>query len=162
MELLSYKYPHPSAEDYTHYLPSMGLPEESATEMPRLYSKQRDEQGSIYVRRLDDIKLLKYLYNFNNPVKEVEIFLLAHTPLITLLFETDKYIKQIFGENRAEVWLEIVIDPEEDFEGMFAVVKTNTSPKKSLDLLDQFYEEWFLDNVPSEINSIFYVTARPI
>lgn len=106
------------------------------------------------------IKFLERRYAFNNP-EEVKIFLLTHEHLIEPLFEARKHIGDIFGEG-VEVCLEIDRDPEEDFEGLSAIVKTNLSPELSLDLLDKFDEEWFLDNVTAEIGSIFTITVRPL
>ncbi len=107
------------------------------------------------------IALLKQIYNFTNPA-EAERFLLAHDELIPYLLESDKHLKRVFGENIVDVCLECVSDPEEDYEGLFVTVKTNLSPEESLDLLDKFDDEWFLDYVPSEAISILTVDVRPV
>lgn len=108
----------------------------------------------------ENIKFLERRYTFNNP-DEVKRFLLMHDYLIGPLFEVRKHVGEVFGTG-AEVCLEVDRDPEEDFEGLSAIVKTNLSPELSLDLLDKFDEEWFLDNVTAEIGSIFTVTVRPV
>ncbi len=107
-----------------------------------------------------EIELLEVFYPFANP-NEVRDFLWANKYLIKVLFEAHKQIKRVFGGNIVEVCLEWDRDPEEDFEGLFVIVKTSLSPEESLDLLDRFDEEWFLDNVSGEIGSMFTVTVRP-
>jgi len=95
------------------------------------------------IRPAKDIELLGRMYTFSNPI-EVKEFLLTHDYLINPLFEAHKHIREIFGES-VEICLEIHRDPEEDFEGLFIVVKTNLSLSQSLELLDEFDEEWWLD-----------------
>lgn len=123
--------------------------------------RESEEELSVFLRPTKDIELLESIYTFSTP-NDVKRFLLSHDFLINTLFEAHKQIKRVFKENIVEVYLEYSRDPEEDFEGLFVTVKTNLSPEKSLDLLDRFDEEWFLDNVPSEIGSIFTVTGRPV
>lgn len=170
MQLLSTKQHYePSTEYYKR--PLLLIEQvESVTEMPRSqrapvfalldFIRQSEEELSVFVRPLKDIELLGRFYTFNNSI-EVKRFLLVHDHLINPLFEAYKHIKEIFGLG-VDVYLEIHRDPEEDFEGLFVVVKTNLSPEKSLDLLDKFDEEWFLDNVSNEIGSIFSVTVRSV
>ena len=94
--------------------------------------------------------------------KEVAKFLKKHRHLYSILREAKEQIISIFGGDAIGVCLEYDRYPEEDFEGLFVIVKTNLSPEESLNLLDRFDEEWFLDNVSGEIGSIFTVTVRPV
>lgn len=119
------------------------------------------EEDSVFLRLIKDIELLERRYTFNNPI-EAKGFLLRHDYLINLLFEAYEQIKRVFRESTVEVCLEYDRDPEEDFEGLFVIVRTNLPPEESLDLLDRFDEAWFLDNVSGEIGSLFTVTVRPI
>lgn len=109
---------------------------------------------------VENIELIERLYTFHNPI-EVKRFLQDHDYLINTLFEAYEQIKRVFGEHVIEVCLEYDRDPEEDFEGLSAIVKTNLSPELSLDLLDKFDEEWFL-NIDDEIRIIFTVIVRPV
>jgi len=109
----------------------------------------------------DDIALLKSLYTFNNSV-EIKKFLQTHVALSAHLVEAHKQIVRVFGDEAVEICLEYANDPEENFEGLFVIVKTTLPPAQSLDLLDRFDEEWFLDHVSSEIGALFAVTVRPI
>lgn len=155
MQLLSTKQYHkPSTEYYKRPLLLIDQVE-SVTEMPLLdFIRQSEKELSIFVRPLKDIELLGRFYTFNNSI-EVKRFLLAHDHLITPLFEAYKHIKEIFGPG-VDVYLEIHRDPEEDFEGLFIIAKTNLSPDQSLNLLDKFDEEWWLD-VDDEIRKFVEV-----
>jgi len=123
--------------------------------------RESGEELSVFLKPIKDIELLESIYTFSTS-NDVKRFLLSHDFLIDALFEAYRQIKSLFGENVVEVSLEYDRDPEEDFEGLFVVVKTNLSPEESLDLLDKFDEKWFLDNVSGEIGSIFTVTVRPV
>lgn len=125
------------------------------------FIRRSETETSVFLKPQKDIELLEGMYTFKNPV-EVKKFLWTHKYLIEILFEANRQIKRVFQENIVEVCLECDRDPEEDFEGLFVIVKTNLSPEESLDLLDRFDEEWFLDNVSGEISSIFNVTVRPV
>lgn len=109
----------------------------------------------------DQFASLYHLYSIVN-TDHVASFIREHPYFVEILFETHRQIVRIFRENIVKVCLEYVRDPEEDFQGLFVIVKTKLSPKESLDLLNRFDEEWFLDNVSSEIGSIFTVTVRPV
>lgn len=109
---------------------------------------------------VEAFKELENLYIFENP-KEIKNFLLSNDYLIEILFEAHKQIKRVFGEHIVEVSLEYDRDQEEDFEGISAIVKTNLSPDQSLDLLEKFDEEWWLD-VDDEIRIVFTVMVRPV
>ena len=121
---------------------------------------ESEKELSVFLKPLIDIDLLGRFYTFNNPI-EVKRFLLAYDYLIGPLFEAYKHIKQIFGENIVDVCLECDKDPEEDFEGLSAIIKTNLSPELSLDLLDKFDKEWWLD-VDDEIRIVLTIMVRPI
>ncbi|MEA1994576.1 MAG: hypothetical protein U9N18_00255 [Campylobacterota bacterium] len=119
-----------------------------------------NEESSVFLRPIKNIKLLEHSYSFNNP-DETKRFLLIHNYLIDCLFKTYEKIKKIFGENTVDLCLELNRDPEEDFEGLFIIIKTNLSPEKSLDLLDEFDEEYWLD-ISDEISNILEVMVRPL
>jgi hypothetical protein len=57
--------------------------------------------------------------------------------------------------------LEYDKDPNENFEGLFVVIKTNLSPVESLDLLEKFGEEWWL-GVDFKIRSLITIMVRAI
>jgi len=110
---------------------------------------------------VEERALLKRIYHFTNPA-EAERFLLAHDELIPYLLEIDKQIKKVFGESIVDVCLEHASDPEEDYEGLFVIVKTNLSSEESLDLLDKFDFDWFLENVGAEVGLMLTVGAEPV
>lgn len=118
------------------------------------------EEVSIVLKPVKDIELLERLFIFNKPI-EVKRFLLTHDSLITTLFKAYKQSERVFGENMVGVFLEFYRDPEEDVEGLSAIIKTKLSPELSLDLLDQFDEEWWLD-VDDETRAILSIMVRPV
>ncbi|MBM3253947.1 MAG: hypothetical protein FJZ16_06830 [Candidatus Omnitrophica bacterium] len=124
------------------------------------FIRQSEGECSVFLRPVKDIELLERFYTFNNPI-EVKRFLLTHDYLINPLFEARRQIKRVFGENIVEVCLKYDRDPEEDFERLFIIVKINLSPDRSLDLLDKFDEEWWLD-VDDEIRKFLEVDIEPM
>lgn len=121
---------------------------------------QYEEECSVFRKPTKEIEILGRFYIFSNPI-EVKRFLLTHDYLIDPLFEAYWQIIKVFGENIVEVCLEYGRDPEEDFEGLSVIVKTNLSPDQSLDLLDKFDEEWWLD-VEDRIRTVLSIMVRPV
>jgi hypothetical protein len=116
---------------------------------------------AVVPERQNDADLLSSLYAFTDD-GEIRKFLQKHNQLSQYLVEAHQQITRIFRENAVKVCLEYANDPEENFEGLFAVVKTDLSPERSLDLLDRLDDEWFLDHVHNEIGNLFAVTVRPL
>ena len=158
------QYYKPSIE-YPYKCPISGYQIESARESIHLSNEdlmREYEETSVSFKPQKDIELLEGIYTFKNP-PEIRIFLWTHIEgLIETLFSTYNQIKRVFGENMIGLYLEYDRDHEEKFEGLFAVIETNLSPEESLNLLDKFDEEWFLDNVSNEVGSIFNVMVRPL
>lgn len=111
--------------------------------------------------RMGDFNLLHSFFTLKNPL-ELEKFLSVYSELVGYLLEAHRQIKRVFGKNALEICLEYDNDPDEDFEAVFVTVKTDLSPEASLDLLDRFDEDWFLDNITAEISSKLTVNVRPI
>jgi hypothetical protein len=107
------------------------------------------------LKNLNDIKQLENLYLFNNPV-DIRRFLLTHNYLIDPLYEVHDQIRRIFGESIVQIRLEHDRDPEEDFEGLFITIETNLPVSQSLDLLERFDEEWWLD-VDNEVREVMTI-----
>jgi hypothetical protein len=118
------------------------------------------ETVAVLPQRQNDADFLSSLYAFNND-SEIRKFLQRHDQLNQHLVEAHQQIKKIFRENAVQVCLEYANDPEEDFEGLFAIVKTDLSPERALDLLDRLDDEWFLEHVSPEIGNWFAVKVRP-
>jgi len=158
------QYYKPSIEYYYKW-PISGYQIESARESIHLSIEdlmREYEETSVSFKPQKDIKLLEGMYIFKNP-PEIIIFLLTHREeLIETLFSAHNQIKGVFRENMIGLYLEYDRDSEEKFEELFAVIETNLSPEESLNLLDRFDEEWFLDNVSNEVGSIFSVMVRPL
>lgn len=172
MQLISTRqYNQTSSEYYKITLPIER--DESLTEMwPSQYKpfyvnlpldyfiSQSIKELSLSLSSDEDIELLESFYILNNPIR-VKRFLLNHEYLIKHLFEAYKEIRKVFGENVVGVYLEYNRDPEEDFECLFIIVETNLSPETSLDLLDIFDDEYWLD-IDNETSNILEVMVRPL
>jgi len=129
----------------------------SVRTMPSEIIEEDEDEVSVYFSTLKNIEDLSYLYDFNNSPDVIE-FLSSHNNLIEILFRAHERIKEVFGDEVIGMCLEHDIDPEEDFEGLSAIIKTNLSPELSLDLLDKFDEEWWLDIEP-EIRMLLCITV---
>jgi hypothetical protein len=108
------------------------------------YTHKDKDETSVYHRKQQMINDLGDIYNLED-VKSIGQFLWSHEALIDILYEAHRYIKNIFDPNIADICLELYQDYEEDYEGLSVTIKTNLSPEKSLDLLDEFDEKWWLD-----------------
>jgi len=118
-------------------------------------SRYSETETSVFLKNLNDIKQLENLYLFNNPV-DIRRFLLTHNYLIDPLYEVYDQIRRIFGESIVQIRLEHDRDPEEDFEGLFITIETNLPVSQSLDLLERFDEEWWLD-VDNEVREVMTI-----
>ena len=119
--------------------------------------RHSEEELSISLRVLRDIELLGRFYVFDNPIA-VNSFLLKHDFLFNAIFEAYKHLNEIFGAG-VETHLKIHNDPEEDFEALFIIVKSVLPSDQSLNLLDRFDEEWWLD-VDDEIRKLIEVDVE--
>ena len=129
--------------------------------LPIDYSIRKSvEENSISINLVNDIDLMENLYSFNNSIRERQ-FLLKHNFIINTIFEAYNEIKRVFRQHIIDICLETNKDPEEDFECIFIIVKTNLSPKVSLDYLDIFDEEFWLD-IDDNISNILEVMVRSL
>lgn len=104
------------------------------------------------------LRKLEKFYIFKN-TEEIVAFIGTHVFLLDILFRIPKWIESLFG-NSVKIHLELHKDPEENFEGLFIIIKTNLSPEESLNLLDRLDEEWWLD-VDNDISNILEIMVRP-
>ena len=101
-------------------------------------------ETSVFRKKLEDIEGLKQLYSLRDPTN-VTAFLLAHDYLIAPLFQVYEQTRKLFGWHVIDIEMEYDRDPEEDFEGLFVTVETSLSPEESVDLMERFDNEWWLD-----------------
>lgn len=92
--------------------------------------------------------LALYAFDREREKTEVTTFVLRHEHVIEPLIEAHTHIRHVFGDD-VSVSLEIYRDPQEEFEGLFIIVKTDLSTDESVDesitLLNKFYDhEWWL------------------
>lgn len=106
-----------------------------------------DNAGSLY-----------QLYRFVNPELEIINFIIENN-LWGFLSEAPWEIRRVFSDDIV-LELELHYDLEEDFKGLFIIIKTNLSPEGSLNLLDRLDEEWWL-YVDDDISNILEIIVRP-
>lgn len=100
---------------------------------------------------------LKRKYTVANFSKLLK-FLSNNQSLFELLFEAHGEIKKYFPLE--EIVLEVVLDPEIDsHEGIFAYILTSLPVAEALRKLDEFDEEWFLNQL-DRTNGLFNFNLR--
>ena len=70
-------------------------------------------------------------------------YLHQHPPVISVLLEAPKAIRDAFGDVRP--WLDLVTDPDEDWSQLFIVVPTVESALQGLERLRRLDALWFRD-----------------
>jgi hypothetical protein len=101
--------------------------------------------SSISCLSLFDIKLLKRAYSFYNE-SEIELHLCENPYLVSLLFKAYSRIMEFFLGSR--LILEVISNPEEDNDSQLVLyISTNLKPEIALKKLDEFDEQWWLNNL---------------
>jgi len=98
------------------------------------------------------IKVLENKYIFVN-FDEIKNFLINNVDIISILLEAPYHIESIFG--KVLLNLELHKDYEENWEGLFIIIKTNLEPEKALELENELFEKWFvniIDKVSTRLN----------
>jgi len=121
---------------------------EIATPVPLIEKESIEEGVSLY-----------QFYKFADNEEKIMSFVEKHY-LLGILLEAVREIRRVFGKE-ISLWLELHHDPEEDFEGLFIIIKTKRSPEESLNLLDRLDEEWWL-NVDDNVSNMLEIMVRPI
>ena len=115
-------------------------------------------ESSVYFQPQERVAYLEELYIFKNP-KEIKEFLIRNDDMIEVLIEAPENIRRIFGE--FPIYLELHHDPEEDWDELFIVIKSDYSPQEAVELEDRFFEEWFA-NLPDRIRERLNFTEEPL
>ena len=85
-------------------------------------------------------------YWFRDPPR-VQQYLHSHPQLEEVLIDAWPHLRRHFGPD-VQVFLEVVSDPEiETWDQLIAHVRTAHQPEEALYRLDQFDDEWFLDQL---------------
>ena len=117
-----------------------------------LAEKEANEENSVYLSYQDLISYLEKEYIFENP-EEIKRFLVNNEDLIEILFSATDHIREIFGN--VPLYLELHHDPEEGWDELFIVIKTNYPAEKAVELESKLFENWFvkvLDKVKGRLN----------
>ena len=91
---------------------------------------------------------------------------MTHEWLSAALLEAHGQILRVFAENGdvgaiVDLSLEYGVDPEEGYEELFIIIRTNLSVGESLARLETFDEEWWLE-VDAEVRSLVGVDVRSV
>jgi len=90
----------------------------------------------------------------------VEGFLENHRYLFPILKEAEEQIFSVFGED-AKICLELHHDPEEAWEELFIVIKSEHGAEEAIRLENRLAEEWFLDRI-KETRGKLNITEEPL
>ncbi len=132
-----------------------------STQMRKLHAKRikwsglsEDYERDFIIEAIDG---LKQKYSFINHDK-VTRFLSANIDLIDILIDASQYIYSVFGN--VPIYLELHCDPEEEWDELFIVIKTNYSPEKAVELENKFFDEWFV-KVMSKVSGRLNFAEEP-
>ncbi|WP_017662605.1 hypothetical protein [Baaleninema simplex] len=139
----------------------------------KILNSIRDYQQQI--NRLQQQVALLESFELRNP-SQVKCFVQKHPAILDLLEDALKKAKQLFGCKSDEYILDYICYNYEDEtlvasenlgfelteidECLFLIIKTNVSSEESVTLLNQFEEEWYINNVPCDIASVFCVEVE--
>lgn len=110
-------------------------------------SDWRESPSSTPLEQERLIGRLTKLYTFRDYVP-VSRFLRENVFLLDLFLEAHEEIQRYFVPG-TQVGLEVFTDPEaEDSRQLVALIRTSLPLQEEVDLLDAFYEGWWLDALP--------------
>lgn len=109
-------------------------------------------ETSIFFKLNMDIQELTELFDLKDVIT-IKRFLSTNEGLIYPLFKAKILIENTFSPNLNPV-LEVFGDPEETYEGIFIIIKTNLPPEQSVDLLESLQEKWGSEWSPDIIKLI--------
>jgi hypothetical protein len=103
----------------------------------------------------DDLSRLQFLYRIDD-TGGVGGYIRRHPEIVPLLEEARGQMTAIFGST-SQARLELLLDPEEGSESLFAIVVVpGLPPAEAWARLDRFDEDWLLDATP-RIRGLFNV-----
>jgi len=124
---------------------------------PEVY-KDKNEENSVYRFPQDLIDYIENIYIFKNP-EEIKMFLMSNDDLIQILLDAREHIQRVFGQ--VPIYLELHHDPEEEWDELFIVIKTNYSPEKAVEFENKLFEEWFIEII-SKVSGRLNFTEEPL
>lgn len=92
--------------------------------------------------------------------EKIERFLGKHKHLFPILKEAEEPIVSVFGEG-VKICLELHRDPEEGWEELFIVIKSEHSAEEAIRLENKLAEEWFLERM-KDTKGELSVTEEPL
>lgn len=89
----------------------------------------------------------------------VVTYLRQHAWLVPLLQQAPVEIDRQFGPN-TRVLLEVVTDPEEGDQALFARIRTSLAPADAMRRLDAFWDTWWFKALPKD-GHLLHFDIRP-
>lgn len=128
---------------YRSFSDMLGV-EETAIEFPDSFLAHFEFHSiTLNIEYLNDIE---NIYMMRLP-EEIKAWLFLHPSIADVLIEAHSHIIDSFGDT-AQIRIQIVKDPEaSDFEELIAYIITGLPVPRALESLDQFDNQWFLDQV---------------
>ena len=111
---------------------------------PDVQEEKEFQRGVVSAEELLSWELSQVFEHYEvSPYQLLQVFrfLSDKAYLQPILLQAVSHIRRIFGQ--CPVYLEVVKDPNEGFEELFAVVMVSSTPEKAVASLNQFDEEWF-------------------
>ena len=119
---------------------------------------EAEQEVSLVLTVHQHAQWLEHIFVFSDP-GDVWRLLLTHEWLSAALLEAHGHILRVFDGSIVDLALEYDIDPEEGYEELFVIIRTNLSVGESLARLEKFDEEWWLE-VDAEVRSLVGVDVR--
>ena len=124
------------------------------------YNADNNYEIPVVFEQENDLVRLNQNYYFENP-EEIEAFLCKNNFLIEKLLEIKINILKYFISNIVDVSLKYTTDPEDNFESLSVIIKTDVSPRLSLDTLNKFDYGWWLDE-DYKFRELLSIVVRPL
>lgn len=108
---------------------------------------------------VEEMVSLYQFYKFVDNEEEIVSFVEKHH-LLGILLEAVREIRRVFGK---EILLELELhrDPEEEWDELFIVIKTNYPPEKAVKLEEKLFYEWFI-KIIDKVNNKLNFTEEPL
>lgn len=120
--------------------------------------KEVSDENSFFLLSQKLVEYLENIYIFKNPL-EIKKFLICNKDLIEIIFSAPEYIHKIFGD--VPIYLELHHDPEEEWDELFIVIKSDYPPKKAVELEEKLFKDWFV-KVLNRVKGRLNFTEEPL
>jgi len=118
-----------------------------------------DNSTTLGLERKDIVDELKGIYEFSN-IEGIRNFIMQNNYLVNILNEAPENIYRIFGRS-IKLILELHSDPEEEWDELFIVIKSQYTAEKAVALERKLFNEWFV-HIMDKVNNKLNFTEEPL